>query len=120
MSSVSRFDAVSDHYRYARHLTDMEQEDRAVESEMYDLKHDALERISKIVHPEYERKFIDVLIYGVKEGLQSAESLAKDLGLHQGHLLSLEGNFMEMREYLRDARRYNKSAAYAGYEDDGM
>jgi len=109
---------ISSSYVHYRHYDADEQEDLAVEAQMYDLKHDAMERISKIVHPHYEDQFIQMLIFGIDQNEDCAENIARELGLHQGHLLAIQGNFVDLKQYLRDVRREDKMMSYSSYFDD--
>ena len=72
--------------------------EQAIADEMYSLKHDALERISTVVHPEYEADFIKLLTLGYSEGDQNAENIARKLGLTQSHFTALEEDSKAMRK----------------------
>ena len=99
--SYRYFDPVEDHYRYVNELGKQQQLDDAVITEMYDLKHDALERISKVIHPECEKDFTKLLCDSVNEDNEFAKSLAWTLGLKQIHFVALNEDEKSMREYLQ-------------------
>lgn len=99
--SISRsFDPVADHYAFVNYIGMHEQKRDAIANEMYDLKHDALERIDAIIHPEHASDFVKILQYCVNEGLPEAETIAKKMGLNQGHFLALDNDERGMREFL--------------------
>jgi len=100
VSSYRYSDPVQDHYAYASELGRQAQIRESIENEMYNLKHDALDRISKVIHPTNEADFIKLLQYGVSERLDFAENIAKNLGLSQGHFLALDGDLMAMRQHM--------------------
>lgn len=100
VSLYRNFDPVQDHYAYANELGRQELIRSEIENEMYNLKHDALDRISKVIHPTNEADFIKLLQYGVSEELEFAKRIAENLGLSQGHFLALDGDLSAMRQHM--------------------
>jgi hypothetical protein len=92
MRDYMSFDPIEDHYKYATELGREAQIRDAIAIEMYDLKHDALERIDMVIHPEYAADFTKILQYCLEEGLPQAESIAKKMGLKQQHFMALDGD----------------------------
>lgn len=100
MRAYNGFDPIQDHWNYVNDLGLKEQIRNEVAAKMYDMKHDALERIDAVIHPEQAANFIKILQYAVNENLPEAESLARDLGLNQEHFLALDNDERGMREFL--------------------
>lgn len=95
--SISRsFDPVRDHWAYVAELSKMDQVSQQVIDEMYNLKHDAMERIDAIIHPGYAEEFIKLLSCGLSERLPDAESLALKMGLSQQHFAALDDDANEL------------------------
>jgi DNA-directed RNA polymerase subunit L len=92
MRDYMSFDPIEDHYRYANELGREAQIRDAIAIEMYDLKHDALERIDMVIHPEYAADFTKILQYALEEGLPQAKSIAKKMGLKQQHFMAIDGD----------------------------
>lgn len=99
MAEYMNFDPIEDHYRYANELGRKAQIRDAIAIEMYDLKHDALERIDSIIHPEHASDFTKILQYALEEGLPQANSIAKKMGLSKGHFLALDGDESDFTKY---------------------
>jgi len=101
-----RYDPIDAYDRHSSYEYDLMRYQQMVSDEMYSLKHDALERISKVVHPEIESQFIKVLELGMCEKIPEAENIARILGLNQAHFIALSGDEREMGYYL-DKHSFN-------------
>jgi hypothetical protein len=104
MRPYASFDPVQDHYSYVNELGRQQGIREMIADEMYNLRCDALERISTIVHPEYEAEFIKLLTVALSDGIAEAEILTKKLGLNQEHLIALRGDESEMRDHLNKSK----------------
>lgn len=124
MTLYASFDPIEDHYRFVNELGRKERIRDSILVEMHDLKHDAVERIDAIVHPEYVKDFIKILTYAHSEGLPEAGSLAKKLGLNQLHFASLDGderylsNLLEEDVLSRIPDDYIRDMCHSNYYDE--
>jgi len=71
------------------------QKEQSIAEEMYNVRHDAMERIDAIVHPEYACEFIRIFCESLNQGNEDAEILAKKIGLKQEHIYALIGDEKE-------------------------
>lgn len=90
-----------------------EKEFRRIEG-MYDLQHEVIKNISKVIQPRYLDEFIKVISFACSEENDTALKLADELGLGQ----------KEFAAYEEDERKYNEclneeeADFYADWTDD--
>ena len=103
--SISRsFDPVQDMWSYAAEMSYREKVEQSVLDEMYNLKHEAMERIDSVIHPEYAADFIKLLSHGMSEKQPDAESLALKMGLGQHHFAALDDDTYELARLIQKER----------------
>lgn len=123
MSIARSFDPRVDHWAYVAELSNKKSVSQSVLDEMYNLKHDAMERIDTIIHPEYAAEFRQLLAYGLNQGSPEAKTIARKLGLGQQHFAALDDDSQELSRLIDKemfdsiGQRQYEDREYDRYED---
>lgn len=72
------------------------------EDQMRELRKDAHIRAKNLVHPEFVADFLDVLSHAYWDEVESAQRIAKQLGLNRKHFMAIDGNESEMQKTLKE------------------
>lgn len=74
------------------------------EKEMHKTRKKALDKLSKIVHPEMAEDFAKMLAYGWRENLTESEKIARELGLGHKDFCAIELNLEAYENIMLDER----------------
>jgi hypothetical protein len=97
-------DPISSYDAYSADEYLAQQRWQLIADEMYNMRHDAMERIDTIIHPEYAEEFIKMLCKGYNYNEEHAENIAKKLSLTPAHIYALMGDEKEFTKLVDTSR----------------